>query len=153
MSRVAPDALPLLAQQARDPPAWIVFSCVLLLLFVGAAVVYIFRIVKAWIHGDLSTNWYVGLMGALWVFACACVAGMDYLSDYLPKSALAKLAENKPRLRTSPWVYGMMIGSVVSLLIIVNAVDLYQRYSGKKKTRKATYHLRRKGEDKKDGGV
>jgi hypothetical protein len=123
----------------------------LLFAFTGTAVVYVFRVVDAWIHGDVSTNSFLTILGALWVFICSCVMGMDYLSSSIPRGPLTKLGEGTPRLHGSPWVYAIAIGSVVALLVVLAAPSLYRKYASQKKTRAATYHLRRKEGEKKGG--
>lgn len=134
----------LATQQAQDPPSWILISCFLLFVFAGTAFVYLFRVVDAWVHDHANTKWYVTIFGALWVFLCACIMGMDYFSSFLPKGPLRKLAQKTPSLHASPWVYGIAIGSVVAILVIMGVVDLYQKYASRKRTRPATYRLRRK---------
>lgn len=132
-------------------PPWMLVSWFLLLVFAGTAVVYLFRVVDAWVHDHANTHLYVTIFGALWVFLCACVMGMDYLSSFLPKGPLTKLAERTPRLRGSPLVYAVAIGSVLALVVIMRAVNVYQKYAGQKKARTGTYRLKRKdGEENGD---
>jgi hypothetical protein len=77
--------------------------------------------------------------------------GMDYLSSFLPKGPLTKLAQKTPSLRASPWVYAVAIGSVMALLATMGVVSLHQKHAGQKKMRAGTYRLERKdGEQDED---
>jgi hypothetical protein len=129
---------------AQDPSSWTLFGWSLLLVSLGTGIFYFFKVTNVWIRGQISTSWYVGIFGALWILICACVIGMDYLSSYVFKGAATRLSENTPRLHGSPWAYGIVIGSVAALLLTIGGVSQYQKYRGNKRGRKGAYHLRRK---------
>lgn len=131
---------------AQDAHDWIRVGCFLLFVAAATAAVYLFKVVEAWTEDHANTELHVTVFGCLWVLLCLCVMGMDYLSSFLPRGPMRKAA-NPAHLRGSMWAYGAAIGSVAILLAMIGAMNLYRRWTGRKKGKKASYHLRRKEDE------